>query len=191
VKLSIEKSVLGLLAAVLLSLPSAPAFAQQVKVGVVSYARLLEESPQAKSVSQALNAEFGPRLQQLQQQQASLKAREEKLTKDGATMTPEQRSRAEKELRDGVREFALKKQEADDDANERRKQEYDKLQRAIVEEVRTFAKAQNFDIVIAEGVIYATPAVDITGQVLASLQSKQGARPTAAPATAPKPPARP
>ena len=33
--------------------------------------------------------------------------------------------------------------------------------------MREYAKAQNFDIVIAEGVIYATPTVDITAAVLA------------------------
>ncbi len=31
------------------------------------------------------------------------------------------------------------------------------LQRSLIGEVREYAKAQNFDIVIAEGVIYATP----------------------------------
>ena len=41
-----------------------------------------------------------------------------------------------------------------------------------VEEVRTYAKAQNFDLVIAdEVVIYATPTLDITPAVLAALQA--------------------
>src|SRR5438093_9949608 len=35
----------------------------------------------------------------------SLKAKQDKLQKDGATMTDEQRTRAEKELRDGARDF--------------------------------------------------------------------------------------
>jgi len=34
--------------------------------------------------------------------QTSLKAKEDKLAKDGATMTADQRSKAEKELRDGT-----------------------------------------------------------------------------------------
>ena len=53
-----------------------PAMAQ-VKVGVVDYARLLEDSPQAKQVQEALRAEFGPRYQQLVTQETSLKARGE------------------------------------------------------------------------------------------------------------------
>jgi outer membrane protein len=191
VKDSIQISVLGLLAAFLVAAPATDARAQSAKIGVVDYGRLMEESPQAKSVTDAIRAEFGPRQTQLQQQQVALKAREEKLQKDAATMTPDQRSRAEKELRDGAREFARKQQEAQDDFNARRNEEMGRLQRTLIEEVRTFAKAQSYDLVLAEGVIYSTPSVDITAQVLQSLQAK-GVRPAAAaPAAAPKPPAKP
>jgi hypothetical protein len=72
-----------------------------------------------------------------------------------------------------------------------------KLQRSLIGEVRDYAKGQNFDIVIAEGVIYATPTVDITPAVLQSLQSR-APKPAAAPPApatgnpAPaKPPAKP
>ncbi len=59
--------------------------------------------------------------------------------------------------------------------------------------MRDYAKAQNFDIVIAEGVIYHTATVDITPAVLTALNSR-APKPAAAPAgaTAPaKPPAKP
>ena len=52
-----------------------------------------------------MRAEFAPRQRTLQQQEASLKAKEEKLQKDGATMTEDQRARAEKDLRDGARDL--------------------------------------------------------------------------------------
>ena len=168
-----------------------------LKIGVVDYARLFAESPQAKVVSDALQAEFGPRLQQLVTQDNALKARGEKLQKDAATMTPDQRSKAEKDMRDAARELERKKSEWQDDSNTRRNEEMNKLQRSLVGEVRDYAKAQNFDIVIAEGVIYSTPTVDITAAMLQTLQSR-APKPAAAPATpttgspAPaKPPAKP
>ena len=65
-----------------------------------------------------------------------------------------------------------------------------KLQRLLFGEVREYAKAQNFDIVIAEGVLYATPTVDITAAVLALLQSRAPKPAAGAPAPA-KPPAKP
>lgn len=164
-----------------------PAFAE-VKIAYVDYGRLQEESPQAKAALDAIRNEFTPRQRELQTQQAALKTREEKLQKDAATMTPDQRTRAEKELRDGLRELQRKQGEVQDDFNARRNEELSRLQRTLIEEVRTYAKAQSFDLVIADSVIYSTPSVDITPAILSMLQSR-GAKPAAAaPApAAPKP----
>lgn len=180
-QVSIRKILLSSLVAACGLTFAAPAMAE-VKVGVIDYARLLEDSPQAKVVSEALRAEFGPRYQQLVTQETSLKARGEKLQKDVATMTPEQRTKAEKEIRDSARELERKKQEWQDDSNAKRNEEMSKLQRSLIGEVREYAKSQNFDIVIAEGVIYATPTVDITAAVLTALQAK-GPKPAAGAAT--------
>jgi outer membrane protein len=167
------KGYFGFLA-VAVSLSAAPAWAE-LKIGVVDYGRLVEESPQAKSALEAIRNEFTPRQRELQNQQASLKAKEDKLQKDGATMTPDQRSTAEKDLRDGAREFQRKQSEVQDDFNARRNEEMSRLQKTIIEQVRTYAKAQNFDLVIADGVIYSTPTVDITPAILQQLQASPGA----------------
>jgi len=182
VLVSFRKIFMGTLAASLLAVPAMA----EVKIGVIDYARLLEESPQAKQVQDALRSEFGPRYQQLVAQENSLKTRGEKLQKDAATMSPDQRTKAEKELRDGARDLERKKQEWQDDSNAKRNDEMNKLQRSLIGEVRDYAKAQSYDIVIAEGVIFATPAVDITPAVLQSLLSR-APKPAAAPAGAPAP----
>jgi outer membrane protein len=169
-------------------LAAAPAWAE-LKVGVVDYGKLMEESPQAKAALEAIRTEFTPRQRELQTQQQTLKTREEKLVKDGATMSQDQRSRAEKELRDSARELARKQSEVQDDFNARRNEEMSRLQRTLIEEVRTYAKGQNFDLVIADGVIYANTAIDITPAVLAALQARSG-KPPAAAAAQPRPPGR-
>ena len=193
-QVSLRKILVGVIAAAAMS---APAMAE-VKIGVIDYARLLEQSPQAKVVQDALRNEFGPRYQQLLKQDQDLKTRADKLQKDAATMSQDQRDKAEKELRDTKRELERKMSEWQDDSNTKRNDEMNKLQRSLVGEVRDYAKAQNFDIVIAEGVIYATPTVDITPAVLQALQARapKPAASPAAPATgsapAPaKPPAKP
>jgi outer membrane protein len=167
---------------------AAPAFAE-VKIAVVDYGRLVEESPQAKVALDAIRTEFTPKQTQLQQTEASLKSKEDKLTKDGATMTPEQRTRAEKDLRDGARDLQRRRAEIQDDFNARRNEEMSRLQKTLIEEVRTYAKAQNFDLVIADGVIYSVPALDITPAILATLTSRAPKPAAAAPAggSAPKP----
>ena len=151
-----------------------PAWAE-LKIGVVDFGKLAEESPQAKAAQDALRAEFGNRQRDLQNMQQTLKTKDEKLQKDAATMTEDQKSRADKELRDSVRELQRKQGEMQDDLNVRRNEEMSKLQRTLTDTVRVFAKAQSFDLVVADGVIYATPTIDITPQILAALQQRGGA----------------
>ena len=192
VQVSLRKILMGILVSAALSVPAMA----EVKIGVVDYARLLELSPQAKALQDSLKNEFGPRYQQLLAQDKQLKDRADKLQKDGATMSQEQRDKEEKSIRDAARDLERKKSEWQDDSNTKRNDEMNKLQRSLVGEVREYAKAQNFDIVIAEGVIYATPTVDITPAVLQALQSRApkpaaAAPATSAPATPAKPPAKP
>jgi outer membrane protein len=161
-----------------------PAFAQ-TKIAVVDYGRLVEESPQAKTALEAIRTEFTPRQREIENLANSLKTKQDKLEKDQATMSQDQRTRAEKELRDGARDLQQKRAEVQDDFNARRNEEMSRLQRSLIEEVRTYAKAQNFDLVIADGVIYSVPTLDITPAILTSLQAK-APKTSAAPA-APKP----
>jgi outer membrane protein len=159
------------------------------KIGVVDPQRLLLESPQGKAMADSMQAEFAPRQRTLQAQGQALKAKEEKLQKDGATMSEDQRARAEKELRDGAREFERSKGEFQDDVNARRNEEMSRLQRLLGEEVRNYAKAQNFDIILSgEGVIYAAPSYDITQSILSALQARSGTTAAPKPAPASKPP---
>jgi outer membrane protein len=186
VKGVVRSLILG--SAAVLALAAAPAWAE-LKIGYVNYAALMRESPDAKSIQEALRAEFMPRVHDLQTLQQSLKAREDKLIKDGATMTDDQRAREDKEIRDGERELQRKQTEAQDDSNARQNEEMSKLQKSLIAEVQTYAKAQNYDLIIADNAIYWTPAVDITPQVLAMLQARSASAKPAAPAApaAPKP----
>jgi outer membrane protein len=190
VKRLISTSSMAWMIAVAGALAALPAWAE-LKIGVVDYGKLMEASPQAKVVVEAIRTEFTPRQKDLQNQQTTLKTKEDKLQKDGATMTEDQRTRAEKELRDSYRELSRKQQEVQDDFNARRNEEMSRLQRTLIEEVRVYAKAQNFDLVIADGVIYSTPTLDITPAILTALQS-HAPSPAAARPAAPSPaPAKP
>lgn len=173
------------------ALAALPALAEQ-RIGIVNAAQLMEESPQGKALQESMRAEFAPRERTLQAQAQSLKAKQDKLQKDGATMTEEQRTRAEKELRDGARDFERAKGEFQDDLTARRNEEMSRLQRTLGEEVRSYAKANNFDLVLtADLVIYNTPTYDITPQVLSAMQAHGAAVKPATPSPAPPAPAKP
>jgi len=160
----------------------------ETKMGFVDFQKLLEEAPQTKAAMQALENEFAPRRRELLTLQNDLKARDDKLQKEGAVMSEADRAKAEKVLRDQQREFSRKAGEFQDDAGTRKNEEIGKVQRYLVSEIRTYATAQGYDLVLGEGVFFAKGPLDITANVLAVLATKPATLP-AAPASPSKPPA--
>jgi outer membrane protein len=162
---------------------AAPAWAD-LKIGVVQYSRLMQESPQGKAAQEALRAEFSNKQKELQGQQQALKTKEDSYQRDSATMTGEQRSQIEKELREGNRELSLRVNEYQDDFNARQNEELSKLQKTLVEEVQAYAQVQKFDLVLGDnGVLFAGQALDITPQILTALQARGPRAPTGSNAT--------
>ena len=165
------------------ALMAAPAVeAQALKIGFVNFGRLLEESPQAKVAQQALEGEFLPRQRDVAAQQKSLQEKREKLTKEAAVMSEADRLRTEREVRDLELNVQRRYNELQEDLNMRRNEEVGKMQRALLQEVQAYARANGFQLIVSEGVLFAADGVDITPQVVAAIKSKAPAA-----ATPPKP----
>jgi outer membrane protein len=182
--MSLRRWVIAMAGVAALTATAAPAWAD-LKIGVVNYAKLMQESPQAKAAQDALRAEFAGKQKDLQTQQQTLKSKEDSLQRDSATMSADQRTSAERDLRDGNRELQLKVQQYQDDFNARQNEELSKLQKTLVEEVQNFAQGQKFDLVLADGVIFASPVLDVTPQVLTALQARGVRAPASATPAAP------
>ncbi len=156
------------------ALVATPAQAQgaALRVAYVNYSLLIQESPQAQSAVAALRTEFEPKQRSLQAEATELKAREETLKKDEATMTQDQRDQAELDLRERYQALQQKQNEIQDDVNTRRNELMSELQRTLVQVVQNYAKQQRYDLVLADGVIYANPGLDITPAILSALKSQ-------------------
>jgi outer membrane protein len=159
----------------------------EIKVGVVNFQKLLEDAPQTKTAMSALENEFAPRRRELLTMQNDLKARDEKLQREGAVMAEADRAKAEKSLRDEQREFSRKAGEFQDDASTRRNEELGKVQRYLVTEIQGYASTQGFDLVLGDGVFYAKGQLDVTANVLAVLLTKPATLPPSATPAAPAP----
>ena len=151
-----------------------PARAQgaALRVAYVNYSLLIQESPQAQSAVAALRTEFEPKQRSLQAEANELKAREQTLKKNEATMTQDQRDQAELDLRERYQALQQKQNEIQDDVNTRRNELMSELQRTLVQVVQNYAKQQRYDLVLADGVIYANPGLDITPAILSALKSQ-------------------
>jgi outer membrane protein len=69
------------------------------------------------------------------------------------------------------REVTRLQNEFREDLNLRRNEELGNLQRALLDEVQNYAKSAGYDLVVGDGVLYASTAVNITENVLRAMEA--------------------
>jgi outer membrane protein len=152
----------------MLSAPSASA--AEYRLGVVNPIKVLESAPQAEDARKRLEKEFAPRDRKLVASQKALKDREDRLARDGPIMSEAERQRLEREVRAASRELKRDQDEFREDLNLRRNEEFTKIQRLVVEAIQAVAKDKEYDLIVGEGVIYASERVDMTDEIIQRLK---------------------
>lgn len=152
-----------------------PAAAQDLKIGVVNVPLLLDRAPQTKAAMDDLQEEFAPRQREFAAKAKELEDMQAKVQKDSAVMGESERRTAEKDLRDLQREVARLQNEFQEDLNLRQNEELGNLQRALLAEVQTYAQQQGYDLVVGDGVLFASTAINITEEVLRVIETNYNA----------------
>ena len=150
---------------------SMPAAAQQTKIGVVSLQVIVERAPQTKAVMDALREEFAPREREILAKQKEIEDLQAKVQKNLAVMGETERRNAEKNLRDLQRDFQRLRSEYQEDSNLRRNEEFGVLQRSVLKEVQDYAEQQGYDLIVGDGVLYVSSAINITEEVLRTVEA--------------------
>jgi len=159
------------LAVATLFLASFSAYAD-LKVGFVQVDKILQEAPQTIESNKKLEKEFSARTDKLKADVKSLKERESSFSKDVLTMKESERDAKEKSLSQLRVDVQRKERELREDINIRRNEELGGLQEQINKAVTSVAKAESFDLVLYNGVAYASEKIDITDKILKSLGKK-------------------
>ena len=94
-----------------------------------------------------------------------------KVQKDLPVMGETERSNAEKDIRSLRREVTRLETEYREDITLRQNEELAKLQRSMVKEVQDFAQSEGYDLIVGDGVLFASTAVNITEQVLRAVEA--------------------
>lgn len=149
-----------------LLLVSLPSLAAEYKIGIVNPNALVESSPQYEDVRKDLETEFERRNEDLIERQKQLKKLEDKLATDGAVMSADEVQRLEQDIRTHRRNLNRVRDEYREDLNLRRTEEFNKLLKQVSEVVHQVAEEEKFDIILSQGVVYASKRVDMTKKVL-------------------------
>ena len=150
--------------------------AAELKIGVVSAAQVLERAPQAKEAQARIDEEFAPRNAKQVAEQKALKKLEEQLARDAAIMSGENRKKIERRIVTARRDLKRMQEEFMEDLNIRRNEELRRFQKLVKDTILTLAKEEDFDLILTEGVLYASKNTDITGLVIERLDGLNKAK---------------
>ena len=146
--------------------------AEDYKIGAVNAIRILEQSPQAERMRNSLEQEFAPRDRELVAAQKGLKEMEDRLTKDNAIMSTAEIDKLERDIINERRDLKRNQDEFREDLTFRRNEEIAKIQKDIINAINTVARENGFDMILNEGVIFASPKVDISQLVIDQLKAE-------------------
>ena len=158
---------------------SAPAFAQApaaTRIGYVDMKRLLDNAPQVVAGRQKLEREFAPRDTALKGDEKRLQELRERQQREGATLATTDADALKREIDALDRSIKRNRDGMRNDLKSRSDQELDKSWREINDAVVEFAREQGFDLIVPSPVVFASPRVDVTDQVLERLKKQYRAR---------------
>jgi len=149
---------------------TAPAQAQDLKIGYVNSERVLREAAPAKAAQTKLEAEFGKRERELTELATRLKAAADKMEKDAPTLSPTEQQRRQRELVEQDRDIQRKRREFQEDLNQRRNEELAAVVERANRVIKQIFDGEKYDLILQEAV-FASNKVDITDKVIRALNA--------------------
>jgi len=157
---------------IILSLVLSSSFAVQaeLKVGAVNINRVMLEAPKFKSANQAIDSEFKIKTDQLKSKANEIKTLQDSFKRDFDTMSDDQKRVKSEEIRTKAKDFSDREKTIIQEFNQKRNEKLQELQKLLTTQIQSIASEQGYDLVLTQGVAYATPTVDITDKLIARLQ---------------------
>lgn len=144
----------------------------ELKIGVYDNRKILEALPSVQKEFQKLNAEFEPKQKEITDLQSRLLKLKEDIEKNAAILGASELQSKQLEYQSKRRELQLLAEDTERVFSVRRNEVARTIQSAVDAEVLKVAQEQGYDLILRSGVLYASPKVDITTQILKRLSEK-------------------
>jgi outer membrane protein len=136
------------------------------KIGYVVVEKILKEAPQTAASNKKLEKEFKSRTDGLQKKVKAIQKQEKEFNKNSVTMATADRQKAQKKIQNSKIEIQRIERELREDIDIRRREEIGKLQQKINEAIEEMAKTDKYDLILYQGVAYASKEIDITDKLI-------------------------
>lgn len=165
------KTLLAALAAGLMLTTGAAA--AEVKIGVVSVQRVLNESAVGSRAIKKIEREFSGRDQEIQKMMKQARDLQAQLEKDAVTLSESERQKRERELAGLNRDVQRAQREFREDLNLRRNEETAQLIQKVDKIIKQIAESEKFDLILQrEQIVYGSPSIDMTERVMKQLDAE-------------------
>ncbi len=142
------------------------------KIAFVNQAKLLQKAPQAEAARSKLQKEFAKRDKALVNLQKKIQSSAEKLQKDAAILSSTELNKLKRKITMMRRDLGRDKAAFKEDLSIRQNEELVKLQKSVLQSIKTIAEQEKYDLIISEGVIYASKLIDVTDKILSQLKKQ-------------------
>ena len=136
------------------------------KIGYVVVEKILKEAPQTAASNKKLEKEFKSRTDGLQKKVKAIQKQEKDFNKNSVTMAAADRQKAQKKIQNAKIEIQRIERELREDIDIRRREEIGKLQQKINEAIEEMAKTEKYDLILYQGVAFASKEIDITDKLI-------------------------
>ena len=148
--------------------------AQELKIGYVNGERVLREAEPAKRAAAKLEAEFGKRQKDLNDQSAAFRAQADKLDKDSPTLSEAEKARRQRELIELDRDLQRKQREYQEDLTQRKNEEVNNVSERAQRTIKAIGEAEHYDLIVQDQLVfYVSPRIDLTKKVIDALNASK------------------
>ena len=166
-----NKRLIGILFSIILLLPMSAL--AEIKIGYVVVEKVLKEAPQTVVSNKKLEKEFKSRTDGLQKKVKAIQKQDKDYKKNSVTMSESERQKAQKKIQNAKIDIQRIERELREDIDIRRREEIGKLQQQINKSIESLAKKEKYDLILYQGVAYASKGVDITNDLIKALDESK------------------
>jgi outer membrane protein len=156
---------------VALSLLIGSAHGQQTKIGYVDWKRLVESAPQIQIARDKLDAEFRPRNETIEADEAILREMEVRLQRDGIVMGPTEEQALQRQIRSLSRTVQRDKEDLAEELDYRLTEERQQVEDEIYKIIMVFAKEKGYDIILPGPTLFVNDEINLTDRLLERLRA--------------------
>ncbi|EEZ40342.1 TPA: OmpH family outer membrane protein [Photobacterium damselae] len=141
------------------------------KIGYVATGQAMAQLAKRYNVQDKLRKEFSGRVNELRSLEKKMKAKIDKLKRDGAVMSDSDRTKLQRELASLESSYKLKAQALAEDQRRRGQEEEQKLVMKIRTAIDSVAKKEGYNLVLdANAVLFASKKDDLSQKVISAVK---------------------